>query len=239
MAERSYKTDALVLNSRPLGEADRLITLLTWEKGKIAAVARGARKTKSRLAAGVDLFTYGHYLLHQGRSFAIITGQEVKEHFIRFREDPDLYPYGLFLAGLTDRLIAGTEPCPASCRLLLDSWRLLGGELDRDLLCRAFELKLTDLAGHRPHFEGCLGCGAGGAHIFSPRQGGVFCPQCAGGDGMELDPGSIALAVRLIGAPLAQARMLRPGPRQKRELAQVTATFLRYHFDLDDLIKLR
>jgi len=68
MSERSYKTDALVLYSRNLGEADRLITLLAWERGKITAVARGARKVKSKLAAGVDLFTYGQYQFHRGRT---------------------------------------------------------------------------------------------------------------------------------------------------------------------------
>jgi DNA repair protein RecO (recombination protein O) len=230
---RAFKTDALVLHSRPLGEADRLITLLTWERGKLAAVARGARKIKSKLAAGVDLFTFGHYQLHQGRSLAIITGQDVKEHFIRFREDPSLYPYGLYLAALADRLIAGTEPCPGSCRLLLDAWRLICAAGDRDLLCRAFELQLMDLAGYRPHLRDCLACGAADAACFSPRQGGVLCSRCAGGDGFALDPGTVALAARLIENPLEQFRLLRPGPRQAHELARLTTAFLRYHHSID------
>ena len=70
MTQRNFKTDALVLSSRPLGEADRLVTFISWDRGKFTAVARGARKTMSRLAAGVDLFTYGHYQFYRGRNLA-------------------------------------------------------------------------------------------------------------------------------------------------------------------------
>ncbi|HSW36122.1 MAG TPA: DNA repair protein RecO, partial [Candidatus Limnocylindrales bacterium] len=131
MTQRMFKADGLVLRTRTLGEADRLITVLTWEEGKFEAVARGARKIRSKLAAGVDLFTYGCFTFHRGRTWPIITGQDTKQQFHFFREDPDLYPYGLYLAELTDRLVNGEEPCPDICHLLLDGWRLLGENTDR------------------------------------------------------------------------------------------------------------
>lgn len=243
MAERSYKTDALVLSSRPLGEADRLIELLTWERGKLSAVARGARKTKSRLAAGVDLFTYGHYQLHRGRSLDLITGQEVKEHFTAFREDASLYPFGLFLAELAGRLVHSEEPAPETCRLLLEGWRLLcGKDLDltgRMLLCRAFELKMMSSTGFRPHLENCLLCHAPETLYFSPSQGGLLCRRCAGGDAVRLSAGTAALARRLLQAPLEQVKMLRPLAQQLRELAAIAAAFRRYHFDIGELRSLQ
>lgn len=241
MTERSYKTDALVLYSRTLGEADRLITLLAWERGKIAAVARGARKVKSRLAAGVDLFTYGHYQLHRGRSLDLITGQEVKEHFTTFRENAALYPYGLFLSEITDRLIRSEEPCPEPCALLLEGWRLLCDEAlpDRMLLCRAFELKMMDLAGFCPYLQGCLLCGTPEAFYFSPRQGGLLCCECAGGDAVKLSAGTVALARRLLEAPLDQVKLLRGFDLQRRELAESAAAFRRYHLDIGELRSLQ
>ncbi|HOA35067.1 MAG TPA: DNA repair protein RecO [Bacillota bacterium] len=239
MPERSYKTDALVLSSRPLGEADRLIELLTWERGKLTAVARGARKVKSRLAAGVDLFTYGHYQLHRGRSLDLITGLEVKEHFTAFREDASLYPFGLFLAELTGRLVRSAEPAPEPCLLLLEGWRLLCDETlvlsGRMLLCRAFELKLMASTGFRPHLEGCLLCDAAEALYFSPSQGGLLCCSCSGGDAARLSAGTAVLARRLLEAPLEQVKMLRPLAVQMRELAAIAAAFRRYHFEIGEL----
>lgn len=241
MSERSYKTDALVLSSRPLGEADRLIDLLTWERGKITAVARGARKVKSRLAAGVDLFTYGHYQLHRGRSLDLITGQEVREHFTAFREDAALYPYGLFLTELTGRLVRSEEPAPEPCSLLLEGWRLLCDDTlpERMLLCRAFELKLMDLTGFCPYLKGCLLCDTPEALYFSPRQGGLLCRKCAGGDAVRLSAGTVALARRLLEASLEQVKMLRPLALQMRELAGIAAAFRRYHLDIGELRSLQ
>lgn len=236
MVQRDFKTDALVLAGRPLGEADKIITLLTWEDGKLDAVARGARKTKSRLAAGVDIFTYGHYLLHRGRNLAIITGQEVKEHFFFFRDNPDLYPYGLYLGELTGKLISGAERCPAVCEMLLTGWRLLGESLDNDLLCRAFELKMASITGHTPFLDGCLDCGAEKDLLFSPVQGGFICRSCCAGSGaFAVEKGTAALAERLLKSPLDQVRMLRAGPAQKEELARLTGAFLCYHLDTGEL----
>lgn len=241
MSQRTYKTDALILSSRPLGEADRLIDLLTWEKGKITAVARGARKVKSRLAAGVDLFTYGYYQLHRGRSLDLITGQEVKDHFTAFREDASLYPYGLFLTELTGRLVGGEEPAPDPCSLLLKGWRLLcdGALPDRMLFCRAFELKLMDLTGFCPYLERCLLCGASEAFHFSPRQGGLLCRNCAGGDAVKLGAGTVALARRLLDAPLERVKVLRPHRHQIRELAGMAAAFRRHHHGIGELRSLQ
>ncbi len=235
MEKRIYKAEGLILRTRALGEADRLVTLLTWEEGKFEAVARGARKIKSKLAAGVDLFTYGRYTFHRGRTWPIITGQDSLERFIWFREDPDLYPYGLYMAELADRLITGQERCVDVCQLLLEGWRLLGQGGDRFLLCRAFELKLACYTGYSPYLDSCINCASDNAQAFSPREGGLLCQSCQAADVIKLDAGTIALARRLIEAPLAQARMIRPSARQKEELARLNNAFLAYHLDLGEL----
>ncbi len=235
MTQRIFKAEGLVLRTRVLGEADRLVTLLTPEEGKFEAVARGARKTKSRLAAGVDLFTYGRYTFHRGKTWPIITGQDPIERFSWFRDDPDLYPYGVYMAELTDRLISGEEPCAAIFRLLLEGWRLLGGNNDRFLLCRSFELKLAHLAGYSPHLHSCTNCNTDKAALFSPRQGGLLCSRCHGADAIKMGPGTAAIARRLIEAPLGRASQVHPTDCQKKELACVTAAFLTYHLDLGEI----
>lgn len=235
MITRIFKDEGLIIRTRVLGEADRLVTLLTLESGKFEAVARGARKMKSRLAAGVDIFTRGHYTFHRGKTWPVITGQDPIEQFVWFREDPALYPYGLYLAELTDRLIAGEEPCPEVYRLLLDGWRLLGAGGDRFLLCRAFELKLASAMGYSPHLQSCISCGSERAADFSPQEGGLLCRNCRSANEIRLDAGTIALVRRLIETPLAQAKMIHPSSRQKEELARMNTAFLGYHLDLGDL----
>jgi len=244
LAQRTFKTDALILFSRPLGEADRLVTFLSWDRGKFTAVAKGARKTMSKLAAGVDLFTCGHYQFYQGRHLATLTGQEVREHFHYFRENPKLYPYGLYLAELADRLaghlIGSEESFAAACVLLQEGWRLLGEELDKALLCRAYELKFIALSGHCPYLNGCLHCGCTVCEHFSPRQGGLICRKCAtDADGFIVQPGSSALARRLLQAPLNQVKRIRIQPSQHRELTQMTSSFMRYHLEIHGSKSLR
>ncbi len=236
MTERMFKAEGLVLRTRPLGEADRLVTLLTLEKGKFEAVARGARKVKSRLAAGIDLFTYGRYTFHRGRTWPVVTGQDPVEYFPRLREDPDLYYYGIYLAELTDRLLGGEEPCPDIFLLLLAGWRMLGDdELDHTLLCRAFELQLARFAGYNPALDSCIECGKKKASAFSPRQGGIICSACRANDVIKLDSGTVALARRLLEVPLPRIKLLRPTTGQKRELDLMISTFLAYHLDLGEL----
>jgi len=238
--QKTFKAEGLVLQTRSLGESDKLITLLTREEGKFTAVARGARKMKSRLAGGVDLFTRGQYSFHRGRTWPIITGQEVCEHFSRFREDPDLYPYGLYLSELTDTLIAGEEYCPEIYFLLLEGWRLLSQCRERLLLCRAFELKLAHLTGYSPSLQRCAVCGSEKfgetkTFIFSPREGGLLCSNCLGGESIKLDYGTVVLARRLLEAPLEQLNIICPSVLQKKELDKTISSFLAYHLDLNDL----
>jgi len=235
LTERIFKAEGLVLRTRVLGEADRLVTILTWEEGKFEAVAHGARKIKSKLAAGVDIFTHGRFTFHRGKTWPTITSQDPIEHFLWFRENPDLYPYGLYLAELTDRLISGEESSAGFCQLLLDGWRLLGEDVDRFLLCRAFELKLAHIAGYSPHLHCCTSCGNERTVAFSPRQGGLLCSRCKGVDVISMAPGTVAIARRFIEAPLSQAGLIRPSVQQRQELALVTAAFLNYHLDLGEI----
>lgn len=235
MDSRIFKAQGLVLRVRVLGEADRLVTLLTVERGKFEAVARGARKIKSKLAAGVDLFNRGAYTFHRGRTWPLITGQETLERFNSFREDPGLYPYGLYLSELTDRLVAGEQACADLYMLLLEGWRALDSKKDRFLTCRAFELKLAFYSGSGPCLDCCAHCGSKQAFYFSPAEGGALCPECRAPGVFPVEKGTLALARRLVETPLAGVNTLRPSEKQKKELALLTRLFIEYQFDLGDI----
>lgn len=235
MPDRRYlKTKGLVLRTRILGEADRLIIFLTWERGKIAAVARGARKIKSKLAPAVDLFTYGTYRFYLGRGLATVTGAEVIRHFHALAFDPLLYWNGLRLAGLVDRLLDDAAPCLAVCHLLLSAWCLFEkGPSSPGLLARAVELQLLHLGGYTPHLDGCLECGSPKIAFFSAARGGVLCPGCAGSGCLVMNRGTAALAKRLIETPLKMTGQVRAGKQQMQELIAMLRLFWRFHLEMD------
>lgn len=235
MSQRMFKAEGLVLRTRPLGEADRLVTLLTLEEGKFEAVARGARKIKSKLAAGVDIFSHGRYTFHRGKTWPIITSQDSIEQFNWFRDDPEIYPYGIYMGELIDRLVSGEEECASLFNLLLEGWRLIADHPDRFILCRSFELKLAHVAGYSPHLHSCSVCGEVRASMFSPRQGGLLCGACTGADVIAIDKGTVAVIERLISAPLSQAGLVHLSGNQKKTLASLTAAFLTCHLDLGEI----
>jgi DNA repair protein RecO (recombination protein O) len=235
LSERYFKSEGLIIKTRTIGESDRIVTLLTKENGKFEAVARGARKTKSKLAAGVDIFGHGIFSFYRGRTWPIITGLEPGEKFNWFRDNPDLYPYGLYFAELTDRFVSGEEACPELFQLLLGGWKLLGGDVDHNLLCRAFELKMASCGGYCPQFNCCTICGSEYNLLFSSRQGGLVCAGCKSADAVKIKPGTLALARRLISAPLAQVTRLRADLFQKKELSSLNAAFYAYHLDLGEI----
>jgi DNA repair protein RecO (recombination protein O) len=226
------KTRALVLRSRPLGERDRLLSLFTWERGKLSAAAPGARKIKSKLAAGVDYFTCGSFLLHMGKSLYTVSQLEIESTFRNIRKNIKDYACGMYFCELVEKLVEEGEPHPAIFNLLLDCWRCLDdSSVDREILARYFELKLLSLLGYHPHFKDCLYCGdSRGPFFWSINSGGVFCERCRPFDVAVflISNGTHAMADRLLNlSPAAKILNLRATEEQKKELQGFTRQFLR------------
>ena len=224
------KTMGLVIASQPLGEKDRLLKIYSREKGKLSAVAPGARKIKSKLAAGVDYFTCASFLLHEGRSLYTVTQLEIESVFRRISANIRDYTCGIYICELLDRLTEEKEANWEIFKLTLDCWRCLdAGMGDRDILVRYFELKLLSLLGYRPHFKNCLFCGSSrGPFYWSADSGGVFCESCRpAGAVFPFSGGAHALAYRLLELPCADKVVnLRASEAQKKELQRFTAHFL-------------
>lgn len=238
----TYQAEALVLDARPFGEADRLVTLLALDGRRIRAVARGARRARSRLAAAVQPFVHGRYLLWRGRSLDGISQAEVVESFARLRGDGPRIAAASYVAELA-QAFAGEEESPGLGPLVLSAFAEIAageGELSaerRDLALFAAEAGLLALAGYRPNLEACVLCGRGllapeagrrGAG-FLPAEGGLVCPACrdAASPRGLLPLGGEALAVlrRLFkeagpdGAPFARLARLRLSPAGRAEVA--------------------
>ncbi len=210
---RLVKTEAIVLRHRPLGEADRLVTLLTPRYGKIEAKAKGVRRAKSRMGGHLQPATRIFVQLAQGRTRYVVAGCQALEAFPSLRADLDRLGLAIYLCELADRFLPPEVEALGVYALLLDSLRRLEGGRRPHLWARRFEARLLRLSGFGPELGRCLSCGrplpAGGG-AFSPAAGGTLCPTC--GHGLPPLSGPALQALRLLqqGEPRALASLRLP-----------------------------
>jgi DNA repair protein RecO (recombination protein O) len=181
---RLYKTEAVVLRQRRLGEADRILVLHTPALGKFEAKAKGVRKTTSRMAGHLQPLTHCMLQLARGHTSDVITGCETIESFPALRQNLDRLSRALYASELTDRILPERVPGYPAYRLFLDTLKRLAQDRDPDLALRFFEMRLVDQSGFRPELERCVVCGsplAAEQNFFAPLSGGAVCPSCVPG----------------------------------------------------------
>lgn len=184
-----YKTKALVLRSRKYQEADCLLTLLTQKKGKIKAIAKGVRKTNSRLRGGVQLFTHNEMLINEGRNLDIVTQSECIEAFTTVGTDMEAMTAACYWCELLDSFLPIEQNDIDLYTLALAGFHLLALE-HQELHVRALEIKLLTALGYMPSLAYCVSCGQPlqleKRILFSPSSGGVLCSFCKKDDAVLL-----------------------------------------------------
>ena len=178
---RTYKTEGVVIRQIPLGEADRILTLYTPDMGKIRAVAKGVRRTKSKLGGHLELLTRVVVSASVGRNLDIVNEAQVIQSFRALREELSSLTKALYLAELVDAFSVEHSANDSVYRLLLAALDQLEATEQADLLLRHFELHLLDYSGYRPELYSCVECRSdleAGDHLFSCAKGGVVCPRC-------------------------------------------------------------
>ena len=181
---RLYKTEAIVLRGRKLGEADRILTLFSPAFGKMEAKAKGVRKTTSRLSGHLQPLNHCMLQLARGHVSDVITGCETLASFRGLRDDLERLSRALYAAELTDRMTAEHVQSLPTYRLLLDTLARLESGPDSDTALRFFEMRLLDQSGFRPELERCVGCGNALQPVdnfFAPVAGGAVCRDCVPG----------------------------------------------------------
>jgi DNA repair protein RecO (recombination protein O) len=236
MAGRSVKTEAVVLRSLRFGEADRILHVYTLDRGRMGAIAKGARKTKSRFGGRLEPLSHVELVLHVGSGeLATVTGAALVHSHARSREESHRLAVGLIGAEAMLRLFPEQERSDraftALTRFLEPLDDLPPGKAARpefDPLGLAFQLKLLWVAGYLPHLGSCAECGAGGPFTgFSAGAGGVVCRSCAEiTSAISLSAGGAAGLEELLRKPLAESGDVQLSARGAREtLAAVTACY--------------
>jgi DNA repair protein RecO (recombination protein O) len=236
MAGRSYKTEAVVLRSLRLGEADRVLHLYTLERGRVGGVAKGIRRTKSRFGARLEPLSHVELMLHQGGGeLHTVTGVDLVDSHRAAREDGRRLGVGLVGLEAMLRLFPEQEANPraftALARFLgaLDDAAVNEGPPARDPLALSFQLKLLWLSGYLPHLTSCAECGSeSGLAGFSPRAGGAVCAACANG-ALALSGEGIAGIEGLLNRPLNEAGAEPLSGRAAAEALGVVTASYEYH----------
>lgn len=191
------RTDGIVLRTWEFGEHDRLVALYTRDLGRLAAVARGARRIRSRFGAALELFTWGDVVgfEREGRALVRLDHFDIRRSFRALREDLLRLAHGARMLEAVSRLTAERDPQVACFALLLRGLRAL----ERHPALRvqlAFTLRLLDLLGHRPRLDRCGGCGGRVGTVgvvFDGAGGGVACVGCR-------PAGALAVSSQALGA---------------------------------------
>ncbi len=178
--QRLYRSSAIVLKRRELGEADRLLTVFSREQGKITLLAKGVRRPASRKAGHIEPFTHVDLLIARGKSLDVITQAETLEPHRALREDLMRSAWGYYVAELADAFTQDADPNTVVFDLLLD----VLGRIDRDenppIAVHYYELHLLAAVGFQPQLFRCVACHEllrPEANFFSSEMGGALCPK--------------------------------------------------------------
>lgn len=165
-----------------IGEADLVVTVFTAERGKVRAVAKGARRSSSRLVGHLEPLTLARLSMARGRELDIVTQAQVEDGFSELKDDLATMTRGLYVAELLDGFGPEDSPSPALFRLAVNVLRALPDAAEPEAPLRYFEFHLLRLSGMLPELYQCVECRREvepGAHRFSVNLGGVLCPGCA------------------------------------------------------------
>ncbi|RIK31658.1 MAG: DNA repair protein RecO [Anaerolineae bacterium] len=182
---RSVRVDAVVLRHSDYGEADRLLTLYTRQRGKMRVIAKGARKIASRKAGHIEPFTHVKLQLATGRDMFLLTQADTVDAYLPLRDDLLLTGHAAYALELLDRFTYEDETeNPTLFRLLTETLTRLASRADVWLVLRFYEMRLLDQLGFRPQLFECVNCGREikpEDQFFSFSAGGVICPRCGQG----------------------------------------------------------
>ena len=228
-----YRDEAIVLRAQKLGEADRIVTLLTRHHGKVRAVGKGVRRTSSRFGSRLEPFMLIDVQLYTGRSLDIVTQVETIGPYGRaVCADYALYTAGTAMLETAERLVeAEREPSTQQFLLLVGAVRALAERAHAPgLVLDSYLLRALAVAGWAPSFADCARCGAPGPHTaFAVGSGGAVCGACRPPGAASPAPQTFELLAALLSGEWSTADVSQE--RHRREASGLVAAFLQFHLE--------
>ena len=235
---RSYRTEALVLKSAPIGEAGLIITLYSRDAGKLRAVVRGVRRPTSKMVGHLEPLNRVELSLASPRleGMGTITQAQIVESFAALKASLEAVSKGIYLAELVDGFGAEGSANPELYSLLADTLRALNDSPEIELALRYFELHLLRCSGFMPELYICVECRqklSPGEHLFSPEAGGTLCLRChpAGARILRLSVQVLKVLRFLEKTTLPELSKLHTSRGLEEELKHLLSTTLKYWLD--------
>jgi DNA repair protein RecO (recombination protein O) len=231
---RRYTTEAIVLTRFDLGEADRVLTLITPTAGKLRVIAKGIRRTTSRIGGSLEPFAELTVALARGRTFDVVTQVSVGHAWLRLRDSLESTATAWYLAELADRSLEERHAAEPVYALLRRSYELLDAEMAPGRVARWFEMHLLDELGQRPEVDRCVECDrvleAEERFRWVPLLGGVLCERCPGPghDRSDLTLDALKLLKAYQRLDIEAISALRLGPAVERETEAALRDFMRH-----------
>jgi DNA repair protein RecO (recombination protein O) len=236
---RRYVTDAIVLSRFDLGEADRVLTLITPDYGKLKAIAKGIRRPASRLGGSLEPFAELTVVLARGRTFDVVTEVHVGHAWLALRDRLESAATAWYLAELADRSLEERHAAQPLYDLLHRAYELLDAGMAPGRVARWYEMHLADELGQRPEVDRCVECDrmleATEAFRWVPPLGGVVCGRCpgppAGRTALSLDALKLLKAYQRLDIEAIAA--LRLHEATEREVESAMRDFMRIALERD------
>ncbi|HUS61255.1 MAG TPA: DNA repair protein RecO [Acidimicrobiales bacterium] len=223
-----YRDQGVVLRTYKLGEADRIVVIATQAHGKIRAVAKGVRKTKSRFGGHMEPMSHVALQLYEGRELDTVTQAEALDAFRPIREDLDRYGKATNLLEAIDQVMQEREPNVRLYQMLVGALRSLAAN-DAPLLVPAFFLKLLSLEGVHPVLDQCCACATTVDLVaFDTSSGGMLCRDCR--TGIPVSPDCLDLLRRILGGGL-NAALQEPTSATTHDVALIANRAFEHHIE--------
>jgi DNA repair protein RecO (recombination protein O) len=228
---RVYKTSAIVLRGRTYGEADRILTLFTTERGKIDAIAKGVRRTKGHLTGRLEFANQVHLGMHRGRNMDVVVSAEIEYAHWQNIVQPERFAAANLVIEMIDAFCEPDLPMPDIYALLTGALRAISASDDPLSLLPRFSLRLLDALGLAPPVDSCVRCGAsitGCSAWVDLEQGGFAGAECrvSWREALALDESDVA---NLRGLAAAPGGDVRPVMRATRRVAQAVEALVNHH----------
>ncbi|WP_102691298.1 DNA repair protein RecO [Rummeliibacillus pycnus] len=221
------KWEGIVLKTRPYGETNKVVTLMTREVGKIATMARGAKKPSSRLAAISQPFVHGIFMIQQGRGMGTLQQGEPIESMRHVQEDIVATAYASYIVEIVDRLVESDKPEPYAFDVLSQALHAIEEGYDAEAIAMFVEWKMLPYTGVQPILHACASCGAvEGEFAFSFTQGGFLCHRCFHRDPylIRLTPTQLKLIRMFYNVPIDQIGKLTLKKETKGFIRKIVTT---------------
>ena len=223
-----YKEQGVVLRSAKLGEADKIVTIMTQGSGKVRGVAKGIRKTTSRFGARLEPTTHVALQCYRGRELDVVTQVETIDANRQLRDSYASLTHAISMLEAVDQVAQERERNTGLYRMLVGALVTMAMQ-PSPMVSAAFFWKLLSLEGFHPELDTCARCGAGDPFVaFDLQEGGVLCEPCGRHGGRRITPEALDVVGRVVGGGLNGVLSSPPPPPLLHEVERLAIAALEH-----------